>query len=819
MKKIILALLMGLSLSQLIFLVADESRVKEVVFQGPNNQELSGISKFYLQKHISTIEGSVYDEDKIDRDIKRLYDKGLFSSIDKKIIDVGAGLKKVIFEIVVAPRINYIVFSGLDRLTRKKIVSKIHDAGFEDFPEEMHDYYGKHLTHGEMMKIKGAVLNALSERNYVDASITTEVVDNSDDIALIVNVIEGLPVRVDSFDFKSTHNFSQSFIKTQTKFFTSEKWWIFGGKYNYDHLQDDISQINNFYYDNGYLDVTVDAVIDRRKVNTFWGLGGEEYEVDVNLNVEEGDLYSFGRINVEGNVLFDKKTILETFEIKMGDIFNMYDIHEARERLEELYGNKGLIVQKFNLSSVLTNIDVKTIPDFRTKTVTINIEIKEGSEIKIKDFIIRGNERTRDEVIRREMLGILPNQPFNWSARKEAVRRLKNLNYFEDFAGIDVRLDDNVDATERDMILEVKEKRTGDFNFGIGVSSEGDVFGNFSIGQKNFDITDISGFPTNAFDFFRNRQYVGKGQIFNIQLSPGSRVSQYSIGLYEPWLFGYPYGLDLGSSFSETEFETYTEQRFSNSVALSRRFYMDDQELLTVGMGYRDVALALVELDNKAPNFVLESDVDITLRGPSAFIKYDTRDNYQLTTEGHLSEFKYEVLGGPFGGTDLLKLTQKSSIFFTVGEDRQKRRQVFSIRSRIDWQKPYDRTKVVPIFERYFLGGGSTLRGYKRYAIGPQPNGTSIGGAVRHFGGIEYSVPLMGRNVRGITFLDYGTLHENTTKNIFHGYRFGAGAGVRFTIPGLGFPIAIDLAHPVGPKSHFERKRNLHFQFAAQSSF
>ena len=200
MKKLLLALFLGVFTAQLDSLNAeDDVRVREVIFRGPENQPLKGVSPFFLEKQISTKEGSVFDEAKINRDIKRLYDRGLFLSVNGIVEEADAGGKKIIFEIEVAQRVNYVVFTGLLITDRADLISEIHDYGLEDFPEERHDYYGRYLTYGHKMEIREAVLHALKQNDLVDATVTLETVKNGLDIAVIVHVDEKLPVFVNEF--------------------------------------------------------------------------------------------------------------------------------------------------------------------------------------------------------------------------------------------------------------------------------------------------------------------------------------------------------------------------------------------------------------------------------------------------------------------------------------------------------------------------------------------------------------------------------------------------------------------------------------------
>lgn len=781
------------------------------------------LSPDYLTSRMSLRVGGVFDPEAANRDLERLYQSEWIRqvSIDKE--EIPGGLR-VVVRVEEVPRILRVRFEGLRHLRRSDLVSKIREGGLAEFPEEEGDIYGAPLNDGTLADIVAAVEQACLMENYSDARVETQIVRARYGVDLVLHMKEEKMVVIEDFTIEGGPTYGQRHVEENTNLFTKEQFLFFDdGLFDRNLLEDDILQLIGFYRDRGYMDVTVDAVVTRKDVQPGFFMKmfnmHPRDEVGVTLKVREGALYSVGAVNVSGVTQFTSDEVLKAFEIVPGDPYTARQMRKARERVEAIYGDKGFVPETYFPDPALTSIQVLERPDARTRTINIEIRVREGQKIKIRDLTVRGNEKTRDEVIRREMLGLAPGGSYDWSAHKEALRRLKNLDYFEPDTGLRLMLDPNIGKTERDLILEVDEAQTGSFTFGVSMTSEGDFNGNLGINQSNYDVADISGFPMNIGDFFRNRQYVGKGQIFSMNLSPGTRTSIYSVSLYEPWIFGYPVGLGSSISASTTEYDSYSVDRLGGSLTLSRRWYLGPQEMVTLGLRYRHERVEIKDIEFDAPSFIRSGDPDFLLNGLMPFVAYDSRDNGRIPTEGQLHELSFERTGGFMGGIDFHRVTLKDAFYWTAYTTPEDDRHVLALLSRIDWERPYDETAEIPIFERFFLGGMQTLRGYKLNTIGPKENDVAYGGIARHHGSLEYIVPLVGSHIRGVAFFDYGTLHVQTPDDWFSGYRFGTGLGLRILVPKVNFPVAIELAEPVGPRSDHEDTRFFNFSLKTSTSF
>jgi outer membrane protein insertion porin family len=815
-----LALALGFWFSQSFFsLRAATLDVVEIRIEG-----LERVSEKYVLGHMASRVGAAWKAGTVERDVARLYATGRFESVE--IVDeVSPEGIRLIVKLIEASRIVHVYFEGLQALKRYDIVRSMREEGFPEMPLKREDVWLKPLNRAFLSDILSALEKVAHKKNFTDITVVSRTEKVSGGVDLILTVDEGYDVFVDDFSITSESGFSESFIEKQARLTTKEKIFIFrSGIFEPDFLADDILKVKYFFRDRGFLDVTIDATVTRDTVSPgWWGrLFGRTTEdaVSIHFTVKEGPLYSWGEISFEGGQQFSKEELKNIFALQSGEEANTRHLFDARDRLQEAYGNLGYLPEGDFPDPVLTRIDIRRYPDARTKTVDLEIHIREGQKITIRDLIIRGNERTRDEVIRRQMLAILPGSIYHWGHHQEALRLLKNLDYFKAVDRLDVRVSPEFGKIERDLILEVEEKDTGGLNFGVSVSSEGDFNLNFAINQSNFDVTDLPGFPGNIADFFRARQYVGKGQNFSLNLSPGTRRSRYQVSLYEPWFLGYPFALGSSVSLRKDEsFRDYEQERLLFTLTASKRWYLGPESLVTLGLRYRHEDVAIIDVDDNAPDFIKDTDPDTSVRGLMPFFSYDSRDNIFFPSRGQMHEISLERAGGIFGGLDFTRISQKSSFYFTSWVNREDEKHVLSFTSRLDWIEAFGDTTSIPINERYFLGGLRTLRGFEFAGVGPQEDDVPRGGVTRHYGSLEYIVPLSGRAIRGVTFFDYGTLHQENPGDWINNYRFSLGLGLRIHVPGVNIPLSFEVAEPVGPKPHGDKRQFFNFSFQTRTSF
>ncbi len=331
----------------------------------------------------------------------------------------------------------------------------------------------------------------------------------------------------------------------------------------------------------------------------------------------------------------------------------------------------------------------------------------------------------------------------------------------------------------------VQEARTGRIILGGSVNSDLGVAGQLIIDERNFD---IRRFPRSWDDLWSGRAFRGAGQNFRMEVMPGSQVERYTVSWSERNLFGYlPYSLSVGGFLYTRQFRDWTEQRLGGRVALGYEVTKD----LSVSSEIRMEDVKIFD-----PRISGVPELDAALGSNDIYrarfrIAHDTRDSPFMSTEGGLLELTFDQV---FGEYDYSRGNINYSRYFLVRErpDGTGRHTVAStLRVGVTGSQ-------TPIFENYFAGGYSTLRGFRFRGASPKVSDVQVGGELLLLGSLEYVFPLTADEMlRGVAFVDYGTVERDIEINS-ENFRVSPGLGLRVTVPALGpAPLAFDFAYPV----------------------
>jgi outer membrane protein insertion porin family len=326
-----------------------------------------------------------------------------------------------------------------------------------------------------------------------------------------------------------------------------------------------------------------------------------------------------------------------------------------------------------------------------------------------------------------------------------------------------------------DIDAFLEEARTGRFMFGVGVNSEAGVTGQIVIDERNFDIFK---FPTSFQDIINGTAWRGDGQGFRIEAIPGSEVQRYLVTFTQPYLFDTPISLNVSGFYFDRRFFDWDEQRLGGRLALGYRLTPD----LSLSVAWRGENVNIHDL--RVIGLPILDDVrgDNELYSGRVTLTHDTRDVPFAPTEGHLIQFSYEQV---FGSYDYPRGEVDYRQYFLVRE-----RPDGSGRHTLSYSFRFGVTgSQTPVFENYFAGGFSTLRGFDFRGASPRVAGVTVGGEL---------FPLTADDMlKGVVFCDFGTVEEEIAIHA-EDYRVAPGFGLRIAIPALGpAPLALDFAFPV----------------------
>jgi outer membrane protein insertion porin family len=360
-----------------------------------------------------------------------------------------------------------------------------------------------------------------------------------------------------------------------------------------------------------------------------------------------------------------------------------------------------------------------------------------------------------------------------------------------------------VTATPTPLDIFVEETRTGQFMFGVAVNSDAGVTGQITLNERNFDIMNP---PGSWDDFAEGRAWRGAGQTFRLEAQPGNRVQRYLIS------FSDPYFLDTNVSFSASAFYfdrnyfDWSESRYGGRLAWGYRLTPD----LSLSTALRAESISVFDPRVVGVPQLDEVVGDNELYSGRVTLTHDTRDAPFLPTEGHLVELSYEQAFGSFD--------------YPRGEVDYA--QYWLVRQRPDGTGRHTlafSTKLgfsgsdTPLFENYFAGGFSTLRGFSFRGASPEVGGIRVGGQFRWLNSVEYFFPLTADDmIRGTVFCDFGTVEENIALK-GDNFRVAPGVGLRINVPALGpAPLAFDFSFPVASAAT-DDEQTFSFFFGAMS--
>jgi outer membrane protein insertion porin family len=345
-------------------------------------------------------------------------------------------------------------------------------------------------------------------------------------------------------------------------------------------------------------------------------------------------------------------------------------------------------------------------------------------------------------------------------------------------------------ARPLDFTITAEETMTGRMMFGVGVNSDAGLVGQIVLDEQNFDWTR---FPNSWEDFRNGTAFRGAGQRFRLEAVPGTQLQRYTISFQDPYFFGTQVSMGLSGYYYTRNFTEWVEQRLGGRFALGYQLTPD----LSVGAAYRGAKINITNpIDPTIPEIAEVLHRDLALHGIQVSMTHDKRDNAFLATEGHLIEGSIEqVLGSfsyPRAEVDLRK-------YFTLHERPDgSGRHVLSLSTRGGYTG-----NNTPIYEHFFAGGFSTIRGFafrkaSPSVFSPMAGQVYIGGEFQLLASAEYLFPITADDmIRGVVFCDTGTV-EPTINHWTDKYRVAPGFGLRICVPAMGpAPIALDFAFPV----------------------
>ncbi len=725
-----------------------------------------------LEYNIRLRPGMEYDRDIVDADIKRLFGTGNFADVSSRISIDDKGQTDVTFLLTLRPRLREVNFAGNEKFSDKDLqelvllerYAPLNDTKLGDTLKKIREFY-----HAE---------------GYTEAVVTADFSKNDDEsISLTIKIRENLRRRVRSLGFTGVtaipENELSAVVVNRPVFWAGLpviRRYASAGLFDAREIRADRARLRECYLNRGYLDCRIGEPV-------VTPLADDPEYVDVVFPVEEGKPYQVSAVDVTTTGAIPRETLAELVLLRAGEPFSLAVESDSASAISdycESLGHADVTVRPVH------------VPDLDNQTVAVRLEVTEGRRYLVSGVNISGNTGTKDKVIRRE-LAIQPGDPVDRNRIEASRARLMGMGYFTDVTATVT----NAEAIdEKDVTFRVEEKPgIFDVKVGAGFSDMNNLVGMAEITSNNFDISD----PGSWFH--------GGGQRLRLRGLFGVETYGGNIDFTEPWLFDMPLRLDVSGYWNEVEYDYWNEERLGARFGLNHKLFDD---FTSITFGYKIEQVNVKDMSRKvAPETYRERGREWVSQF-SLLLERDTRDSLVFPTEGYNIALSGAISPRALGSSsNFYRLEGRASGYYPLFDKAI----IVMGGLRAGVVSGFPHNDNVPIFERYFLGGGDSIRGFEYRTVSPlDDNGKPRGGQTMLVGTVEISHPIW-RWIRGAAFFDVGNTWE-ASYNFSGGINAGAGYGLRLLIPMLNAPVRLDLAYPIIKDNDLDNvSRKLRFHF------
>ena len=757
--------------------------LKDIKISGNLRVEDDGI-----RLHLKSRSGDPFDPATVEQDVKAIYRMGFFDDVQAELSPDGV----LTYAVKEKPFIREVKIQGASQVGKDKIESAF-GVGARTI-----------LDRTKVADGVDKVRKLFTEQGYVNAAVDYSVtVEASNQAVITLDITEGNRQLIKRVMFEGNKNFGDGELKD---LIATKEEWIFSfitnrGVLDRDMLTNDVAILSNHYNDHGYVEHKIDDPVILRARD---GL-------EVVFRVHEGPQYRVGKVEIGGELIQDGREMLKSVKLTTGQIFRGSRLRDDVTTLTDMYSNKGF---------AFVQVDPVTKVNEKEKIVDVALVMTKGPPVYFNRVLVAGNNKTRDKVVRRELLA---NEQELYSGTKVTQSRnaLQRTGYFEDVQ-ITTKKTDQPDTL--DLLVDVKEGPTGTFQVGGGYSSGDGFLFNANISEKNV---------------------LGRGQGVSGNFSIGSSRQDFIFSANDPYFNDTKMALGIDAFNTKREYSDFDERKLGFGVntsypikELSLPFFgrlkpdgnkgsdvLASNEALTVwdymrgGVSYDLTREKIGGVSSSAPDSIKAEEGTSLTSSVTPNVSYDSRDHFFAPTEGTKSAFAIKM-AGLGGDSRFIKSDLSARWHYPLLKDpKWGGNWVFALGGQVGYGIGFvDRggsESDLPLFERYFLGGINSVRGFAERSIGPRsPSHCTTVDGVRECKGndvvggdkamvlnTELLFPIMeSYGLRGVAFFDMGNAFDSSFS--FSDVRRSVGAGVRWISP-FG-PLRVELGFPLNKQPHDE---------------
>jgi outer membrane protein insertion porin family len=782
-KPLFQILLMGMLASR--FAQASSFIVEDIQVRG-----LQRISAGTVYNYLPVNIGERFAEEKQADAVRALFNTGFFKDIT---LEREGGV--LVINVVERPSVAKVVIEGNKDIKKEDLTEALKKIGLAE---------GKVYNKQILDKVEQELRRQYFSHGKYGLKITTEVSElTRNRVGIDIKISEGKVAKIKQINIVGNTAFEADKIKKDFELSTTNflSFYSKDDQYSKQKLQADLEKLRSYYLDRGYINFSIES--------TQVDITADKKEIYITINVKEGEVYNLEKVKLTGELIVPPEDLVKLVKVGPGETFSRKNATETSKAISDRLGDEGY-----------TFANVNMVPEINeaNKTVAMTFFVDPGKRVYVRRINVKGNTKTRDEVVRREMR----QMESSWAASSKIERsktRLDRLGYFEE---VGVETPPVVGTADQiDVNYTIKEKASGNLSAGVGYSQVQGIIFNANVSQDNI---------------------FGTGKRLDFAFNNSQILTRYNLGFTDPY-----YTLDgvaLGYNLGYTKRNAYAANLASYNTNVANagiNFGIPLNEFDRIGF---DIDLKSTGVEstsissNRVKNKILfyngqsyNSDFNGTAPSDAASATFTTLSTSAGWTHDTLDRATFSTKGGqqrlsglitvPFGDLQYYKVGYKHQHFFPLSNDF-----TFRLLGEVAHGGGYGSTSELPFFENYYAGGTGDVRGFMQNTLGPRDDTTGGSTYYRPFGGstkaiakaeLFFPVPFLSemKSVRVGTFLDAGTLATGLNSSDLQKYfRYSAGLSGEWLSP-FG-ALAVSVAQPLNSES---TDRTQAFQFTFGSGF
>lgn len=677
-----------------------------------------------IKLNLKSKPGELLRTEVVSEDIKAIYAMGYFESVDAQVTDGPAG-KVLTFVVQENPTVSEVKVKGNKKIKDKDILAALSTKAFA--------ILSRSQVNDDVQKI----LKLYQQKGYFAADVKSSITFPQDPRKAVVTfqIDESKKVYIRKISFTGNDSFSDRKLRGVMQ--TKEKDWIVSlfterGILQRDILESDVDRLTVFYHDRGFMDAKIGTPQVTREEDGF----------HIQIPVQEGERYKVKSVSLSGDPYEGKENLTKKLEIEPSSYFSREGLRKDLDFISKAYMDEGY---------AYAEVDPKVQRDPSTKSAEVEYVVRKGELTRIGTITVTGNTKTRDKVIRREMQ-LNEGDVFSSTKLEKSLNKLKRLDFFEQ---VEIVPSESDQKGVMNLLVKVKEKFTGTVSVGGGFSSDDGFFASGEITQRNF---------------------MGRGQYVAFKGHLGQESSRFVGSFTEPWVFDRPISLGIDLYNWSREYTDFDKDAVGGRIRSG--FLFGNYSKFTAYYTLENAEVSAIQSSSSA--YLRSQEGKFLKSSVTLGVERDTTDHPFLPTRGSVNTLSVETSAGFLGSeSDFVRAEFHSGWFFPlfwkfVGYVRGEVGQIWELEGRSD-------DSAVPIYERFFLGGINSLRGFKWGDVGPKKGEDVVGGLQYVEANVELLFPVYEKmGVRGVVFFDVGNAAESGWDI---DWRYDAGLGLRWNSP------------------------------------